>query len=253
MTRSTLGDRVSAARLHLALPLAAVMAAVLLAACGSEGPTPPPPTTAPTATPAPRATPSATPAPSFDPAIVENMPAADALDDRWGTYVSEREWGNPRQSQGGNGWGMSPLEATRVDYTYAEDGIAAISDDEGEFHVGWAFWDGKNVLVTERLFGLSNSLGDNGETIIDRRTFGANTPTHSYADYRLQLPKPSLDIQQPGATPDPAPTWDVRLENAKVDDGSWVLRSTVTNTGAARRHAPGGAQGLVRDRTCRGR
>jgi hypothetical protein len=159
------------------------------------------------------------------------MPAAADLDDRWGTYVSEREWGNPRQSQAGDGWGMSPLEATRVDYTYAEDGIAAISDDQGEFHVGWAFWDGESVLVTERLFGVANSLGDNGESIIDRRTFGANTPTHSYADYRLTLPKPSLDIQQPGAVQDPPPTWDIRLENAKVDDGSWVLRSTVTNTG----------------------
>jgi hypothetical protein len=29
-------------------------------------------------------------------AIVAGMPQADALDDRWGTYVSEREWGNPR-------------------------------------------------------------------------------------------------------------------------------------------------------------
>ncbi len=222
--RTILREGVPGARL---LPSAALLLVVALAACGTNGPTPS------TTTPTPAPTVAPTPAPSFDPAIVEGMPAADALDDRWGTYVSEREWGNPRQSQGGNGWGMSPLEATRVDYTYAEDGIAAISDDEGEFHVGWAFWDGKNVLVTERLFGLSNSLGDNGETIIDRRTFGANTPTHSYADYRLQLPKPSLDIQQPGATPDPAPTWDVRLENAKVDSDSWVLRSTVTNTGTA--------------------
>ena len=113
-----------------ALLLALVLFAALLAACGSRGPTPVPVTAGPT--PAASSAASSSPAgPTADPAIVAAMPPADALDDRWGTYVSEREWGNPRQSQGGNGWGMSPLEATRVDYTYAEDGIAAISRRRG--------------------------------------------------------------------------------------------------------------------------
>ena len=157
--------------------------------------------------------------------VVAAMPPADALDDRWGTYVSEREWGNPRESQGGSGWGMSILDATKQDYRFAEDGIAALSDDAGEFHVGWAFWDGTTPLVTERLFGLSNPQGAHGETIIDRRTFGANTTTHSYADFRLELPRPGLAIQAPGAVPNPPSTWDVRLESAKVDDGAMVMRA----------------------------
>ncbi len=71
------------------------------------------------------------------------MPSADQLDTRWGTYISEREWGNPRESQGGNGWGMSVLEATRQPYRFAEDGIAAISDDrwqQPDGHVPCAEW-----------------------------------------------------------------------------------------------------------------
>jgi len=226
---SVTSSRPPAVRRHpiRAIPVAL---AILLAvgACGTQAPTPSP-SAAPTALPSPTA-PAVTP----DPSIVAGMPAWDELDERWGTYVSEREWGNPREAQGGDGWGMTYLEAIRQDYRFAEDGIAAISDENGELHVGWALWDGKAVVVTERLFGLTNPQGRHGETILDRRTFGLNTPTHSYADYRLEFPRPpGAPLENPAATPPPPATFDIRFETAKVDDGELVMRATVTNDSAA--------------------
>ena len=37
------------------------------------------------------------------------LAAWDRLDTRWGTYLSEREWGAPREAVGGDGWGLDYL------------------------------------------------------------------------------------------------------------------------------------------------
>jgi hypothetical protein len=212
---------------HRPVRVSALLLAVaaILAACSPTSPTP-----APSGVVASPSAPAATP----DASIVAGMPEWDALTEQWGTFVSEREWGNPRESQGGNGWGLTYLKAIRTPYTFAEDGIAAISNATGEFHVGWAFWDEKATVVTERLLGLSNSQGPHGETILDRRTFGANTPTHSYASYTYEYPRQGgTPIDDPVATPGPTPPWSIVLETAKVDSTSLVMRATVTNTSGA--------------------
>jgi hypothetical protein len=150
---------------------------------------------------------------------VRAMPAWDALDDRWGTYLSEREWGTPREAVGGNGWGLDYLDAIRTDYRFGEDGIAGLTTREGEFAIGWAVWDGRQVRVTERFFGWSNPAGPNGEEIVDRRTFGPNTPTSSY--HRLDMEYPNKERR-----------FAIAFEGARVDDTAGIVRATATNTGA---------------------
>lgn len=149
-----------------------------------------------------------------------NLRAWDALDQRWGTYLSERQWGTPRESVNGDGWGLGYLDAIRREYRYGEDGIAGLTDRSGTFNIGWAVWDGRQVRVAERLFGWSNPGGDHGEEIVDRRTFGANTPTSSYASYRLVYPNSS-------------PRYQVTFEQARADDHGGVLRATAVNTSEA--------------------
>ncbi|MCU0505935.1 MAG: hypothetical protein MUE82_09235, partial [Chloroflexi bacterium] len=144
----------------------------------------------------------------------------DTLDTRWGTYLSEREWGNPREAVGGNGWGMDYLRAIKVPYTWGEDGIAGWTTREGDVALGWAVWDGKQVKVAERLFGWTNQSGPHGEAIVDRRTFHENTPTSSYAHYVLEYPAAK-------------PTFEIAFEGARADSSSGVLRATATNTGTA--------------------
>jgi Glycosyl hydrolase family 63 C-terminal domain len=138
----------------------------------------------------------------------------DELDTRWGTYLSEREWGTPREAIGSDPWGMDYLEAVRLPYRHGEDGIAGIVDRDGTFHIGWAVWDEVQVRVAERLFGWGNPSAEHGETIVDRRTFGPNTPTSSYAEATLVYPNTD-------------PRFEVTFTAARVDDHSGVLAAVV--------------------------
>jgi hypothetical protein len=155
-----------------------------------------------------------------EPSPTPGLPAWDQLDTRWGTYLSEREWGTPREAVGGNGWGLDYLDAVKTDYTYGEDGIAGLTTRDGTFSIGWAAWDGSQVRVLERLFGWSGPSGEHGEAIVDRRTFGENTPTSSYHRYVLEYPVGE-------------PTFHITFEGARADDRSGLLRATATNTGGA--------------------
>ncbi len=147
------------------------------------------------------------------------LPAWDQLDTRWGTYLSEREWGTPREAVGGNGWGLDYLDAIKTQYRYGEDGIAGLTTRDGAFAIGWAAWDGRQVRVAERYFGWSNPSGEHGEAIVDRRTFGPNTPTSSY--YRTVFEYPVKE-----------PTFQITFDGARADSVSGVVRATAVNTGA---------------------
>ena len=149
-----------------------------------------------------------------------DLPPWDELGDRWGTYLGEREWGNPREAVGGDGWGLTYLDAVRTDYRHGEDGIAGITDRDGTFHLGWAVWDGEQPRVAERLFGWTNSQGDHGEEIVDRRTFAENTPTSSY--HRSTLVYPNSD-----------PHYEIVFTGARADATSGALCAAVTNTSDA--------------------
>ena len=138
----------------------------------------------------------------------------DALDTRWGTYLSEREWGTPREAIGDDPWGMDYLEAVRVPYTHGEDGIAGLVDRDGTFHIGWALWDERQVRVAERFFGWGNPSGEHGEDIVDDRVFGTNTPTGSVAEMTVRYPNTD-------------PQFRIVLTEARVDDASGVLLASV--------------------------
>ena len=149
------------------------------------------------------------------PRIGADLPTWDQLDTRWGTYLSEREWGTPREAVGGHPWGLDYLDAIRQEYRFSDDGIAGWTDTTNEFRMGWAFWDGKQPRVAERFFGWGNPSGDHGEEILDDRVFHENGPTHAYArlTYRYPLREPVVAID---------------LEVAKADSASAVFRATVT-------------------------
>ena len=147
------------------------------------------------------------------------LPAWDQLDRRWGTYLAEREWGTPREDVNGNGWGRTWTTASSEEYRYFDDGIAGIADDQGEFRIGWAFWDGEQPHVTERFNGASNPQGEHGETILEDRIFRESSPTHSYGRMTYRYP-----FEQP--------RFSIELESARIDSATMVLRATATNTSA---------------------
>jgi hypothetical protein len=147
------------------------------------------------------------------------VPEAD-LDTRWGTYLSEREWGTPREAVGDDGWGLSWRGAIDTPYNYSDDGIAGITDVNAEFRVSWALWDRRADHVTERFYGVSNPQGESGEDLVDDRQLIENTPHHAYS--RLVYRYPSDDHR-----------FDVELEFARLDSARMVMSATATNKSSA--------------------
>ncbi|HSQ82550.1 MAG TPA: glucosidase, partial [Casimicrobiaceae bacterium] len=74
-------------------------------------------------------------------------------------------------------------------YRWGEDGIAGISDDKQHLCFSLALWNGKDPILKERLFGLTNSEGNHGEDVKEYYFYLDSTPTHSYMKYLYKYPQ----------------------------------------------------------------
>ena len=111
---------------------------------------------------------------------------------RWGPYLSERQWGTVREdySQTGDAWNYFTHDQARSRaYRWGEDGIAGISDDDQRLCFAVALWNGRDPILKERLFGLTNSEGNHGEDVKEYYFYLDNTPTHSYMRYLYKYPQ----------------------------------------------------------------
>src|SRR5687767_13016299 len=85
---------------------------------------------------------------------------------RWGPYLAERQWGTVREdySRTGNAWDYFTFEQSHSRaYRWGEDGIAGISDHYQRLCFALALWNGRDPVLKERLFGLTNAQGNHGE------------------------------------------------------------------------------------------
>jgi hypothetical protein len=111
---------------------------------------------------------------------------------KWGPYLSERQWGTVREdySQGGDAWNYFTHDQARSRaYRWGEDGLAGISDDQQRLCFALALWNGKDPILKERLFGLTNSEGNHGEDVKEYYFYLDSTPTHSYMKYLYKYPQ----------------------------------------------------------------
>src|ERR1700739_3560631 len=111
---------------------------------------------------------------------------------KWGPYLSERQWGTVREdySEGGDAWNYFTHDQARSRaYRWGEDGIAGISDDQQHLCFALALWNGKDPILKERLFGLTNSEGNHGEDVKEYYFYLDSTPTHSYMKYLYKYPQ----------------------------------------------------------------
>jgi len=178
-----------------------LLLALTLSAC-----LPPP---APTATPPSPPTSTALPFP-------DTPPLWRDLDDTWGPYLAEREWGNPREAvRRDDGWSFTYEKALSTPYRFGDDGIAGLTDRDLSVAFDFAFFRPGEPYLTERLYGLDNLAGRYGETILEDRVFHENTPTHSYMRYGYRYP-----FQADFA--------DATIEYAKYDGQTLVARITLT-------------------------
>src|SRR6516162_6442401 len=111
---------------------------------------------------------------------------------KWGPYLSERQWGTVREdySEGGDAWNYVTHDQARSRaYRWGEDGLAGISDERQRLCFALAVWNGKDPIIKERLFGLTNSEGNHGEDVKEYYFYLDSTPTHSYMKYLYKYPQ----------------------------------------------------------------
>ncbi|HWN95372.1 MAG TPA: glucosidase, partial [Methylomirabilota bacterium] len=111
---------------------------------------------------------------------------------KWGPYLSERQWGTVREdySDNGNAWDyFSHDHARSRAYHWGEDGLAGICDERQRLCFALALWNGKDPIIKERLFGLTNKEGNHGEDVKECYFYLDSTPTHSYMKYLYKYPQ----------------------------------------------------------------
>src|SRR5215467_12131737 len=173
---------------------------------------------------------------------------------RWGPYLSERQWGTVREdySPDGTAWEYFPHDHARSRaYRWGEDGLAGFSDNQSRLCLSLALWNGKDPILKERLFGLSNAEGNHGEDVKEIYYYLDATPTHSYLKTLYKYPQrefPYCPLVEENARRkadscqhefelldtgifDDDRYWDVFVEYAKSSPEDILVRVTVHNRG----------------------
>jgi hypothetical protein len=123
--------------------------------------------------------------------LLANVPGPDGWH-HWGPYLSERQWGTVREdySPGGTAWEYFPHEHARSRaYRWGEDGIAGVSDADQLVCLSLGLWNGRDPILKERLFGLTNAEGNHGEDVKEHYFYLDATPTHSYLKMLYKYPQ----------------------------------------------------------------
>jgi hypothetical protein len=173
---------------------------------------------------------------------------------RWGPYVAERSWGNPREdySDDGSAWDYFTHEISRSRaYRWTEDGIAGICDNHQRLCFALAFWNGQDRMLKERLFGLGGPQGNHGEDVKEYYYYLDSTPTHSYMKYLYKYPQAAYPYEElVAANRDRSRQegefelidtgvlkedryFDIFIEYAKADVNDILVRITAVNRGPA--------------------
>ena len=116
---------------------------------------------------------------------------------KWGSYLSERQWGTVREdySTSGDAWNSFPHDHARSRaYRWGEDGIGGFSDDAMHLCFALALWNGRDPILKERLFGLTNSEGNHGEDVKEYYFYLDATPTHSYQKLLYKYPQAEFPV-----------------------------------------------------------
>jgi hypothetical protein len=118
---------------------------------------------------------------------------------RWGPYLSERQWGTVREdySADGDAWGYFPHDHARSRaYRWGEDGLLGITDREGRLCFAVALWNGRDPILKERLFGVTNKEGNHGEDVKEYYFYLDSTPIHSYFKALYKYPQNEFPYAQ---------------------------------------------------------
>jgi hypothetical protein len=170
---------------------------------------------------------------------------------KWGPYLAERQWGTVREdySQHGEAWEFIDHDKARSNaYRWGEEGIGGFCDSREIVCLAPAFWNGKDPILKERLFGLTNNQGNHGEDVKELYFHQVSTPTHTYNKYLYKYPQnefpygelvhknqigrhePEYELLDTNSFNDNA-YFDCYIEYAKADVDDILMKVTVVNRG----------------------
>lgn len=119
--------------------------------------------------------------------------------EKWGPYLSERQWATVREdySADGNAWSYFSHDHARSRvYRWGEDGLGGISDSRQNLCFALALWNGKDNILKERLFGLTNGEGNHGEDVKELYYYLDNVPSHYYMKFLYKYPQAAFPYQE---------------------------------------------------------
>ncbi len=171
---------------------------------------------------------------------------------RWGPYLSERQWGTVREDYSATGecWDYFPHDHARSRaYRWGEDGLLGICDRECRLCFALALWNGKDPILKERLFGLNGNEGNHAEDVKEVYFYLDSSPTHSYLKALYKYPQaeypydllvvenrrrsrndPEFEITDTNVFDD-GRYFDVQIEYAKANTDDILIRITASNRG----------------------
>ena len=172
---------------------------------------------------------------------------------RWGPYLAERQWATIREDYSADGacWEYFPHDHARSRaYRWGEDGLLGITDRECRLCFALALWNGRDPILKERFFGLTNAEGNHGEDVKECYYYLDATPTHSYMKALYKYPHaefpyarlveenrrrgkhdPEFELLDTGVFDDNR-YCDVFVEYAKAGPDDILIRITAANRGA---------------------
>jgi hypothetical protein len=173
---------------------------------------------------------------------------------RWGTYLSERQWGTVREdySENQDAWFYLPHDHARSrTYRWGEDGLLGVCDRQGRLCFSFAFWNTRDPILKERLFGLSGPEGNHGEDVKECYYYLDGTPTHSYMKGLYKYPQARFPYDDLASTNRARSRmedeyeildttafandayFDCQIEYCKADPNDLLIRLTVFNRGTS--------------------
>jgi hypothetical protein len=169
---------------------------------------------------------------------------------RWGPYLSERQWGTVREDYSSDGavWDYFTHDHARSrTYRWGEDGLMGITDRQCRICFSFAFWNGRDPILKERLFGLAGTEGNHGEDVKECYYYLDSTPTHSYMRALYKYPQrafpydqlvqenrsrgrlvPEFELTDTGIF-DNNEYFDIEIEYAKIRPDDILIRVTAFN------------------------
>jgi hypothetical protein len=171
---------------------------------------------------------------------------------KFGPYLAERQWGTVREDYSANGtaWDFVTHDAARSKaYRWGEEGIGGISDNRQRMCFAFGFWNKKDPMIKERIFGLTANEGNHAEDCKEHYYYLDSTPTHSYMKMLYKYPQqefpyawlveenrkrgkldPEFELVDTGIFNENK-YFDIFIEYAKQEEDDLLIRMVIHNRG----------------------